>query len=204
MRKINKLTPLPHFNGRNYKVDCEVWSCKRCTDITFHSKYPDIYQETRWQILVDEQNQQCGYTELYIEKLEESHIDHYKKREDFSDLTFDWDNLIVATNDINFGAKYKDNIYKIQPHEYGLIFNPVIDHVENDFYYNEFGMIREDEGRVKKTVEVFNLNDEYLKARRKKIIDMIDSFKNGGLSTLDIKNIIEKDGFKSVVEQYCL
>ena len=203
MRKINKLTPLPHFNGNNYNIDCKIWSCKKCTNITFHSKYPDIYQDARWQILVDEQNQLCGYTELYIGNLEESHIDHYKKREHFSDLTFDWNNLIVATKDDSFGANYKDKTYKINKNEYPLIFNPVVDNVENYFYYNEFGMIREDKGKVKKTVEVFNLNDEYLKARRKNIIDMIDSFKKGGLSTLDIRNIIEEYGFKSVVEQYC-
>jgi len=202
MRRINKLTPLPYFNGNNYNIDCKIWSCKKCTDITFHSKYPDIYQDTRWQILVDEQNQLCGYTELYIENLEESHIDHYKKREHFSDLTFDWNNLIVATKDDSFGANYKDNTYEINKNEYPLIFNPVADNVENYFYYNEFGMIREDEGKIKKTIEVFNLNHEYLKARRKNIIDMIDSFKNGGLSTLDIKNTIENFGFKSVVEQY--
>ena len=196
MRKINKLTPLPHFNGLNYKGSCLTWK-------GFHNRYADIYQDTRWQIIIDEQFQQCGYTELYIENLEDSHIDHYKKREHFPNLTFDWSNLIVATKDNNFGANYKDSTYKIGVKEYPLIFNPIIDSVENNFYYDELGMIREDSGKVHKTVEVFNLNDEYLVQRRKKIINLIDNFKEGGLSLLEIKETLDDYGFKSVVNQYC-
>jgi len=202
MRKINKLTPLPHFNGNNYNGNCRIWE-KKDGHITFHGNYHDIYEDTRWKILVDEQNQLCGYTELYIENFEESHIDHYKKRDHFSNLTFDWDNLIVATRDNNFGANYKDNIYKINKNEYSLIFNPVTDNVENHFYYNELGIIREDEDKVKKTIEVFNLNNNYLKARRKSIITMINNYKNSGLSTNEIREILIGSGFKSVVEQYC-
>ena len=208
MRKINKLTPLPHFNRNNYNIDCKIWSCKRCTNITFHSKYPDIYQDARWKILVDEQNQRCGYTELYIENFEESHIDHYKKREHFSNLTFAWDNLIVSIGgkkqqNVPYGAHYKDSTYKIEENEYNSIFNPVIDNVENYFYYDQLGMIREDKGKVEKTVEIFNLNHRLLKFKRKQIIDMIYYFKEDGLSIDEIKNTLEDYGFKSVVEQYC-
>jgi len=203
MRKINKLAPLPNFNGSNYNGDCRVWSCKKCKDITFHCKYPDIYQETRRKILVDEQFQQCGYTELYINNKEDSHVDHYKKREHYPELTFDWKNLIVATKDNNFGANYKDNTYQIERDEYNQIFNPVTDNVENDFYYDKLGMIREDEGKVKKTVEIFNLNHSYLKSRRKKIIALINVYKGSSLSTYEIKNALVGSGFKSVIEQYC-
>jgi len=203
MRKINKLVPLPHFNGDNYNRDCRIWSCKNCTHITFHNKYSDIYQDTRWQILIDEQLQQCGYTELYIENLEDSHIDHYKKREHFSNLTFDWNNLIVATKDNDFGANHKDNHYKIEKNEYNDIFNPIDDHVEDYFYYLEWGEIREDKGKVQKTIKIFNLNHEYLQERRKKLITLIDIYRSGGLSIDEIKDTLELSGFKSVVEQYC-
>jgi uncharacterized protein (TIGR02646 family) len=202
MRKINKLTPLPYFNGDNYNIDCRIWGTIN-GHITFHGKYPEIYQDTRLQILFDEQLLQCGYTEIYINNEEESHIDHYKKREHFPNLTFAWNNLIVATKDSKFGANYKDNTYKIRPHEYNLIFNPVIDNVEQYFYYDEFGMIREDEGKVKKTVEIFNLNYDLLKFKRKQIIDLIEYFKKDGLSFNEIKDTLELYGFRSVVEQYC-
>jgi len=202
MRKINKLTPLPNFNGDNYNKDCKIWSCKKCTDITFHNKYKDIYEDTRWQILIDEQKQLCGYTELYIENLEDSHIDHYKKREHFPNLTFEWDNLVVATKDKKFGANYKDSIYKIQKTEYSSIFNPVIDNVEDYFYYDEFGMIREDNAKVVKTIEVFNLNHPLLKFKRKQLIDVIESYKNDGSSKDEIQTELEVFGFKSVLNQY--
>jgi len=197
MRKINKLTPLPNFNGNNYNGNCTTWK-------DFHRSYKSIYEDTRWKILIDEQKQQCGYTELYIDNLEDSHIDHYRKRHLSPALTFTWDNFIVATKDNNFGANYKDNNYNIQANEYVDIYNPVHDRVEEYFIYTEWGEIEERPGKVKKTVNVFNLNDEYLKKRREKIIKLIDGYKRGGLSLSDIKSTLKEYGFKSVVEQYCV
>ncbi len=120
--------------------------------------------------MTEEQNYQCGYTELLLE-LDDSHIDHYIKRDIEADRTFDWNNLIVAFGNSNsgvnpdFGAHYKDNRYKIKQHEYTEIFNPVEDDVQSYFYYNSFGKIEplgtiEDERiklKVLKTLEVFNL-----------------------------------------------
>ena len=195
MRRINKLTPLPSFDGNHYKK-CRTWQC-------FHEKYKDVFEETRLQILIDEQKIQCGYTELYINDESDSHIDHYQKRDYYPNLTFDWNNYIVATKDYRFGANYKDNVYKIRKSEYKDIFNPIIDNIEEYFYYNELGMIREDEGKVQKTIKVFNLNHVYLVERRVKIIEAINAYKNGGLSLDKIKSELETSGFKSVVNQYC-
>jgi len=196
MRKIDKLTPLLHFNGDNYKKDCRTWQC-------FHKKYKDVFEETRFQILVDEQKQQCGYTEIYVNDERDTHIDHYVKQEYNQSLKFDWNNYIVATKDNLFGANYKDNTYKIKQNEYPLIFNPIKDNVEEYFYYDELGMLREDEGKVKKTIEIFNLNHELLIFKRKQLISLIEYFKNDGLSSLEIKSQLEEFGFKSLINQYC-
>ncbi len=201
MRKINKLTPLAHFNGDNYHRICHTWQC-------FHEKYPTVYQDAKWQILMDEQKQQCAYTEIYINNERDSHIDHYKKRDHFSNLTFDWNNLFVSIGGQNlqnkpYGAHYKDNKYKIQQNEYPLIFNPIVDNEKGYFNYNEFGRIIENEEKVNKTIEVFNLNHELLIFKRKQLISLIEYFKNDGLSNLEIKTQLEDYGFKSVVEQYC-
>ena len=59
------------------------------------------------------------------------------------------------------------------------------------------------DGKVEKTVEVFNLNHSLLKFKRKQVIDMINFFKNNGLERDEIKNELEMYGFKSVVNQYC-
>lgn len=199
MRKINKQTPLANFNGNNYNNDCTLWSCKNCHQITFHNKYKDVYEEARLQILTDEQNQLCGYTEIYINELEECHIDHYKKREFFPELTFDWGNLIVATKDDDFGANFKDSNYKIQKKEYSEIYNPVVDDIP--FKYNQWGEIIEEDGKIKKTVEVFNLNYESLKRRRADIITIIQAMKKDNNDTEDIKVSLENAGFLSVIEQ---
>lgn len=199
MRKINKTTPMPHFNGDNYNNDCRLWTCRNCNNITFHNKYKKIYEETRLEILTDEQSQLCGYTEIYINELEECHIDHYKKREFFSELTFDWNNLIVATKDDDFGANFKDNSYKIQKEEYNEIYNPVWDDIF--FEYDQWGEIIEEEGKIQRTIEIFNLNCESLKRRRADIITTIQALRNEGEDLDDIKKSLEDSGFRSVLEQ---
>ena len=118
MRKINKDNPIVGFNGNNFNNSCNNWS-------DFHEDHKDIFEESRSVILTDEQNQLCGYTEIYINDLKDCHIDHYKKKSMFPELTFEWNNLIVATKDSNFGANYKDNKSGIQKNNYGNIFNPV-------------------------------------------------------------------------------
>jgi len=197
MRKINKQTPLANFNGSIYNDDCSDWGC-------FHEKYKDKFQEARLHILLEEQNGLCGYTEIYINNEEECHIDHYKKKNSafYPSLVFDWSNLIVATKDSDFGANFKDNKYNgsgIEKSEYADIYNPVVDDIP--FEYDEFGAIIEEEGKIKKTVEVFNLNCKSLKRRRANIISTIRSLKNDGNNTDDIKSSLSEVGFLSVQEQ---
>jgi uncharacterized protein (TIGR02646 family) len=194
MRKINKQTPLENFNGDRYK-DCSDWSC-------FHDKYKDRYEEARLTILIDEQKCLCGYTEIYIDNEKNGHIDHFVKRSINQNLTFDWNNLIVATKDDDFGANFKDNKYNsngIQESEYNEIFNPVNDDVK--FKYTEWGEIITEEEKVRKTVEVFNLNHESLKRRRKNLITTIIALKQeNSLSSEEIKNKLDTLGFSSVIE----
>ncbi len=114
MRKINKQTPISGFNGSKFGSNCSNWS-------DFHKKFHNIYEQTRLQILIDEQDSLDGYTEVYINKLENCHVDHYKKRDIYAQLTFDWNNLIVAKKDNEFGANYKDNKSRINASIYRVI-----------------------------------------------------------------------------------
>ena len=59
MRKINKGNSIPGFNGNNFNNSCNNWS-------DFHRNHQDIFIESRLRILTYEQNQLCGYTEIYI------------------------------------------------------------------------------------------------------------------------------------------
>jgi uncharacterized protein (TIGR02646 family) len=134
-------------------------------------------KEVREYILYVEQNYQCAYTEVNIssDKLS-SHIDHYRKRDIFSNFIFKWNNLLVASNSELYGAKYKDKIINIGNQSiYELLLNPSIDNPKDYFYYALTGEIApksSDKASVeyKKaeiTIDVFNLNHKSLVNRRK-------------------------------------
>jgi len=125
MRKINKLIPLPNFNGSNYYNDCTLWCCKNCNQITFHDKF-------------------------------------------------------------------KDNNYKIQREAYSEIYNPIVEDIS--FKYDQWGVIIEKDGKIKKTVEV-------LKRRRANSITTIQALRSDGKDIEDIKSSLLFASFSSVQEQ---
>ena len=200
MRKINKGDHSPLFDNFVTKYSPTHWD-----EIHAEGDPKDAYQDTKLKILIDEQNQLCGYTEIYINELN-CHIDHYKKRSVFPELTFDWNNLIVATYDDNFGARYKDNKSGIQANDYNNIFNPVVDNVENYFDYTTWGEVTPktaisevDNQKAIKTIEVFNLNHNSLKNRRKNLISMISCYRE--MAKEEILTALENLGFVSVINQ---
>lgn len=69
-----------------------------------HKSQLQIY-ENICEALLKEQNNLCGYTEL---PLNNKHIDHHHKRVLYPEKCFCRDNLIMATLDDDFGARYKD------------------------------------------------------------------------------------------------
>lgn len=199
MRKINKGVHSTLFDNFVTNNSPTIWD-----DIHTEGDPKDAYEETKLQILADEQSQLCGYTELPIKELRYCHIDHYRKRSMFPELIFDWNNLIVATNDDIFGARYKDAI--IENDDYNDIFNPVIDIVENYFNYTTWGEVtpktaisNEDNQKVKKTIEVFNLNHKSLKDRRKNLVSIISCYRE--MEKEDILAAFENSGFRSVIDQ---
>lgn len=201
MRQINKSTALKSFTDFCVKHKPSKWD-------ELHQKGKEVYLESRKHILNEEQKKQCGYTEIFLENILESHIDHFRKRDLFPKLIFEWDNLIVAAKDSSFGACYKDNVSGIQIKDYQGILNPVTDKAEDYFYYNEFGHIEPKKtlnpiqrSKAEKTIEVFNLKDESLRQRREDIIRNISFCEQ--LPKEDLMEIFSESGFKSVVEQYC-
>jgi uncharacterized protein (TIGR02646 family) len=200
MRKINKGQPLPAFTAFKERNPSANW------DI-FHQKAQDVYNDTREMILMEEQNCLCGYTEIPIEEITDAHLDHFLKKSLSPSDTFNWNNLIAATLDTDFGANHKDSKYKIKKDEYNRIFNPVEDCIENYFDYNFRGEIVPNEAietalktKVVKTIQVFNLNHESLRKGRALIIKQIDDYND--LSKADIRDALSNSGFISVVNQY--
>lgn len=195
MRKINKGEPIPEF---------QKWVNENKTT-NWDDLPPDVSSKVRFHIMTNEQNNLCGYTELPI-TMEKSHIDHFRKRNGmgFESLTFDWNNFIIASIDDGFGAKYKDSRKsKLTKDDYALIFNPIECGMDDFVEYDTDGKmypLDENDCRVKRTIDVFNLNDPSLKNRRKSLIkNVVDCFE-GGLGDEDIRNCLKNKGFPSVIE----
>lgn len=198
MRKINKKQPLPKFGQFVSKNHPTVWD-----------QLPSqIRAETRFCILCNEQDCLCGYSEMILEDdSTSSHIDHYYKRNLFPKKTFDWNNLIVSTIDEDFGGKYKDNTYIIKTEEYLQIFNPVVDDMSQFIEYSGNGEIvplnslsEEVINKVKKTIEVFNLNCTSLNNKRRDLIFQLDSCK--GIPSDMIRSMFANQGFISVINWF--
>lgn len=198
MRRIQKNNPLEsftHFARNNSGANWE----------DFHTNAQNVYQDLRCEILINEQNCLCGYTEKPINDVRDSHIDHYKKKGIFPNLTFDWNNLIAATNDDDFGARHKDNNIS-KKNQYNNILNPVSDNVENYFDYTTFGDIvpadnlsNGDKLKAKHTIDTFNLNHKTLTNQRKQIYTYINIYKTQ-LPDNKIKQLLFKYGFISCVD----
>lgn len=133
----------------------------------------------REYMLQNEQSSQCAYTEKNIAP-QDAHIDHFikqsfLKRNLFSVSEFNWNNLFTSCNDENVGAKYKDK--NIQKEDYKEIINLVKDNCAECFEYKDNGRIEPKNGniRVRKTIDIFNLNDRSLIEQRKEVAQAVKS-----------------------------
>ena len=197
MRRINKQNPLPDFATFVSKNNPTKWE-----------EIGDLKYDMRVYMLCYEQDCLCGYSEIPIEpEKTKSHIDHFVKQEYDSKKIFDWNNLIVSTIDEDFGGKYKDNTYKIKTEEYQQIFNPVVDDMSQFIEYSGNGEIvplkklsKNVIDKVKKTIEVFNLNCPSLNNRRRDLILQLDCCKD--IPQDEIKKAFGNRGFVSVLNWF--
>ena len=194
MRRTDKGEPIPSFIDFISSHQPVSWKDAK-----------DVSRVWREYILEYEQHRMSGYTEIPI-TVEGSHIDHFRKQSLFNTLVFDWNNLIVDSNDETFGAKYKDNVISNREDNERLI-NPAVEDAGRYFKYELNGRIRAasdlstiDRERADFTLTAFNLNEGSLVERRRVIINTIlDSFTD--LSDDIVLEALEKEGFRSVVEQ---
>lgn len=194
MRKIDKGAPIPSFTEFVASRQPIRWE-----------EAKEVSRAWREYILEYEQHRMSGYTEIPI-KLDDSHIDHFRKRSLFNTLIFDWNNYIVDSNDETYGAKHKDNVISSRSENEDLI-NPAVEDAGRFFKYELNGRIRAacdlsaaDRKRTDLTINAFNLNEGSLIERRRIILNTIlDSFAD--LSDDVILEALEAEGFLSVVEQ---
>lgn len=194
MRKIDKGTPMPSFSEFVNKHHPTKWEDAK-----------EVSRTWREYILEYEQHRLSGYTEEPL-RIDNSHIDHFRKQSLFNTFIFDWDNYIVDSVDETYGAKYKDKYVKSIADNEKLI-NPVFEDASRFYKYEVNGKIdvaeglnKSDYARAAYTRDAFNLNESSLVERRRVIINTIlDSYTD--LSDEMILEALVAEGFTSVVEQ---
>lgn len=202
MKHIEKRHPLAAFEDFVQNESPTNWEDMRCS-----RRYPNLLRDCRDEILIVEQGGIGGYTERPLMNSGSLHIDHYRKKGMNwpTDVTFDWNNLIVEERTSSYGACYKDK-YTKDMRDYDKLFNPVEDYPENLITYQADGRMiaknnisQEDCEKINFTIERFNLNHRSLVAEREAIIRMV--FEGyGALSDDDVRSALEGNGYPTVVE----
>ena len=166
MKKINKIEPDFYQNYISANKP-DTWK-----QVSF-----DIGFDMRTYMLMEEQNFQCAYTEIRLEP-EQSHIDHFKKKSLYPNLTFHWNNLLTSSNYDFYGARFKDK--HIKKEHYQNIINPVVENPQQYFSYSFTGEILVDpkNEKTKLSIEMFNLNDRSLVEQRKAVAEIVKSMYN--------------------------
>ncbi len=194
-------TPYPAFVDFVERNEPQNWDALDAT----------VRANTRKYILVEEQGNQCAYTELPIEyEKNNSHIEHLMRKDSsfFPELAFKWTNLFVSCNASDFGGKYKDETYlkrKVKAYN-ALILNPALENPSDFFELKSWGELTIKENlndnerrKAEITRDAFNLNHNSLIKRRTEMIQSVKDYKSGGLDDEMIIECLADSGFKSVI-----
>ena len=108
----------------------------------------DVSRLWREYILEYEQHRLSGYTEEPL-RLDDAHIDHFRKQSLFNNLIFCWDNFIVDKKNDTYGARCKDRIVTTKADNERLI-NPAVEDASHFFKYGLNGRIEVAETTIPK------------------------------------------------------
>lgn len=199
MKHIKKGEPLPAF--------CDFIRNEHPVNWDDIHRHPELYLDCRDKIFIDEQNALGGYTERPLLGARDLHIDHYRKKgmSWTTNVTFDWNNLIVEERNPNYGACYKDNHTSNQK-DYEKLLNPVVDYPEKLMTYLPNGEIvpqksikTNEREKTEFTISRFNLNHPSLKRERETLMKIIlEDYKQ--LSDEEIQSALIDNGYPTVVE----
>lgn len=164
----------------------------------------------REHILVEEQNMLCAYCEKEIEADEnDSNTDHFKKRNDCPRETLDYSNLVVSCKSKEHCEYIKDKFgLKVKKNEctdYKKMINPIIENPNDFFEYGLSGDILVKDKltliqneKAKFTIKVFKLDDISLEKDRRRVVGMLQLYKNQDFELNSIFTFLPD--YKSFVE----
>jgi uncharacterized protein (TIGR02646 family) len=143
----------------------------------------DIRRDLRKHILENEQDSLCVYCEKkIIADSKKSHIDHFRTRNLFPNLTLEYSNLLVSCNNPEHCAKYKDKKGLTQK-QFDELLHPT-QNIEDVLEHTYIGEIDSKESKGKFTIEALNLNYKSLIEERKAIISNISAYIDFDMETL--------------------
>lgn len=143
----------------------------------------DIRADLRKHILEKEQDNLCVYCEKKItSNKEKSNIDHFKTRNLFPNLTFEYNNLFVSCKNPNHCSEHKDK-KGLNQKQFDELLHPTQD-IESILEYTYIGEIDSKESKGKFTIEALNLNNKSLVEERKTIISNISAYTDFDIETL--------------------
>lgn len=159
MKKLNRAgIAAPRALG-NYTHPTNNWD-----DIT-----PIDKEEIR-NTLEQMQGRQCAYCEGSVDELGQ-HIEHFRRKRIFPQLTFAWDNLLWCCGAHDSCGHYKDR--RGSPYDINHLLNPCVHNPDNFFRFRTDGSIsicrglnQQDRMMAQETLRVLNLDPEWGRLRQ--------------------------------------
>ena len=113
----------------------------------------------------------CAYCESKITHVDYGHIEHYRPKSKFPQLTFEWSNLLLACGMCN-GTKYKGEHFP-ESQEGGLLVNPCKDMPTKHFTFDydpttQMASVYGSTVRGETTEKLLGLNRDELRRHRSK------------------------------------
>ena len=136
----------------------------------------------------------CAYCESKITHVDYGHIDHYRPKSKFPDLTFEWSNLLLACGIFN-GTKYKGEQFP-EVDEGGPLINPCDDDPNDhfNFFYDPVARIASVYGttdRGETTERLLGLNRHDLRDYRSRFVRKLHVLARFAVNDPEAKDLLE-------------
>lgn len=179
---------IPSPSKTTHKRRAELIEAEKYID---QQVYNDRYKQNDVQIALRHiYNNKCAFCE---QKVEQSHIEHYRPKNKYYWLAYSWDNLLLACSTCNIykGVNFElkgsvvsfvntpDNIKRINITsldydriEQPKMVNPEVSDPIDDIIFKRNGIIESDNERFAYTIEKCKIDRKYLNDERRKLLNI--------------------------------
>ena len=180
MHKLVRPAEEPNALAEARASRCEDWNA-------FSLRRPGAKEEVQLALLVM-QNEKCAYCECKLD-MHEGHIEHFRRKKWFPELTFSWCNLYYSCCRNGTCGRHKDRV--LDKSMVDELIDPCVDNPEDYLQFTfdgnvavRSGLSEEGVSRAKLTIDSFNLKHAQLIEKR---LNMLKSFE--WLKQMDAKQI---------------